>query len=631
MKPARSIVIGTAGHIDHGKTALVRALTGIDTDRLPEEKRRGITIDLGFAAMDLSTTDGLPLRISFVDVPGHALFIRNMLAGAGCVPAVMLVIAADEGVMPQTREHLAICELLGISDGITVISKCDLVSASHLQDMRNHIDAFLKDTFLGGEQNSLLAASAHSGVGLDAVRAELAKLAMRTQNVESTRPMRFPLDRTFVKRGFGTVATGTLLSGTICAGESLLLEPGARKVRVRGLQTHGEAEESALSGTRVAVNLSGVEASEITRGQTLVVSGELAPITVIDAEVRLLEGATQLKPRARVHFHAFTSEVMATVSPFSNEAVKARTTRIVRLKLASPIVLMPGDRFVLRHPLPAGTIGGGRVLDICPLLHEKRYSTLVWLGQLAAASPSLSLILRVHRRGTNGITMEALAREMGFTVVATRTLAEQLVQSREVEMVTDEFLITRENLHDLSELVLKRLKSAGTAGLKRSELRSQTELPLEIMNAAVDRLIAEGKLQLSGDVVALTGSDSTVASKDAAQMHSVEAAYQAAGLAPASVRDVAQRLLIPEKEMRRIITLLLREKVLVRMGDDDTFIHCGALKDLVVRLAGQRGKTLDVATFKVFTGLTRKHAIPLLELLDRERVTRKQGDMRIVL
>jgi selenocysteine-specific elongation factor len=631
MKPARSIVIGTAGHIDHGKTALVRALTGIDTDRLPEEKRRGITIDLGFAAMDLATPDGSPIRISFVDVPGHALFIRNMLAGAGCVPAVMLVIAANEGVMPQTREHLAICDLLGMSDGITVISKCDMVTASRLQELRNHIAAFLKGTFLSGEQNSVLGASAHSGAGLDAVRVELAKLAMRCRVAESTRPMRLPLDRTFVKKGFGTVVTGTLLSGEIRVGESLVLEPGAHKVRVRGLQTHGDAEDIARAGTRAAVNLSGVEASEISRGETLIVPGELAPITVIDAEVKLLDGATSLKPRARVHFHAFTSEVMASVSPYGNEPVKAGTTRTVRLKLASPVVLVPGDRFVLRQPLPAGTIGGGRVLDISPSLHERKSLTLAWLGKLATASPSQSLILRVHRRGTSGITMEALAREMAFTVVATRALVEPLVESGEIEMVTNDLLITGENFDALSGLVLTRLKSAGAAGLKRSEIRSQTELPLEILNAAVDRLTVEGKLQLSGDVITLAGSGSPIVNKDAARMHLVEAAYQAAGLAPASVRDVARQLRIPEAEMRRIVTLMLREKAILRMGDDDTFVHSVALKNLSARLASQRGKILDVAAFKALTGLTRKHAIPLLELLDRERVTRKQGDVRIVL
>ena len=236
----RSIVIGTAGHIDHGKTTLVRALTGIDTDRLPEEKRRGITIDLGFASFELQTPNGSPLRISFVDVPGHSLFIRNMLAGTGCVPAVMLVVAADEGIMPQTVEHLAICDLLGISQGLTVITKADAVSAAQLQEVTESIERFLQGTFLSKDHAPVLQVSAATGAGLEAVRAELLKLAMRTQLETSDALIRMPLDRSFVMKGFGTVVTGTLLSGTIRDGQTLHLQPGGRAVRVRGLQTHGE-------------------------------------------------------------------------------------------------------------------------------------------------------------------------------------------------------------------------------------------------------------------------------------------------------------------------------------------------------------------------------------------------------
>ena len=631
MKPIKSIVIGTAGHIDHGKTTLVRALTGIDTDRLPEEKRRGITIDLGFAAMDLAAPDGSPLRISFVDVPGHALFIRNMLAGAGCVPAVMLVIAADEGVMPQTREHLAICELLGIADGFTVISKADLVSPSQLEEVRNQVASFLKSTFLGGMRNRMVPASAHTAAGVGEVRAELATLAMRVEAAEKTRPMRLPIDRTFVKKGFGTVVTGTLLSGEIRAGQSLALEPGARKVRVRGLQTHGEAEETATSGTRAAVNLAGVEVGEIARGHTLVVPGELAPVDTIDAEVKLLDDAPPLKHRGRVHLHAFTSEVMAAVSLYGNEAVKPGSTKLMRLKLASPIVLAPGDRFVLRQSLPAGTIGGGRVLDAHPSQSERRSTTSLWLEKLVHASPAEALALRVRRRGTMGIAVDVLASEMGLTVAATRAIAERVSAGDEVLTVGGDVLLTSDAFQIAGNLVLARLKNSGPSGLKRSELRSQTELSAEILDAAVEKLVRERKLELRGEVVALASVAPVAGDRDRQNALAVAAAYEEAGLAPGSVREVAQRLGIAEAEMRRLVTLLLREKVLVRMGGEETFVHAGSLKVLAARLAAMRGKTLDVTAFKTLTGLTRKHAIPLLELLDRERITRKQGDQRLVL
>ena len=631
MKPTRSIVIGTAGHIDHGKTALVRALTGIDTDRLPEEKRRGITIDLGFAAMDVSAPDGERARISFVDVPGHALFIRNMLAGAGCVPAVMLVIAADEGVMSQTREHLAICDLLGMADGFTVISKSDLVNPSQLDELRTRIATFLRGTFLSGPPNSIVPASAQTGEGIAEVRAELAKLAMRARVIEKTRPPRLPIDRTFVKKGFGTVVTGTLLSSEIRVGQTLALEPGARKVRVRGLQTHGESEDSAAAGTRVAVNLAGVEVGEIARGQTLVVPGELSAVDVIDAEVKLLKDAPALKPRSRVHLHAFTSETMATVLPYGNEAVKPEATRLARLKLSNAIVLAPGDRFVLRQPLPAGTIGGGRVLDTNPTTRERRAVTQAWLDALLLASSRELLILRVRRRGSAGIRLGMLASEMGLTLAAARAIADLALDDGQLFTLPGELLLAPEAFEHAMQLVLTRAKSVGAAGMKRSEMQSQTGLPAELLEAVVEKLVSERKLQSHGEAIALAGTSLGVADRDAQKLQAIAAAYQTARLAPSPVRELAQRLRISEPEMRRLVTLLLREKTLIRMGDDDTFIHVEALKDLASRLTAQRGKTLDVAAFKALTGLTRKHAIPLLELLDRERITRKQGDLRVVL
>src|SRR3954467_3632303 len=262
--PPTTLVIATAGHIDHGKTTLVRALTGINTDRLPEEKRRGITIDLGFASMDLQQPDGAPLRISFVDVPGHALFIRNMLAGAGCVPAVPLVVAADEGIKPQTIEHLAICDLLGITAGIVAITKCDAVGKDHLAQVAGNVRALVGDTFL--RNAPIVPVSARGGDGLGELRDEFVRLALHSATSDDGGFVRLPIDRSFVMKGFGTVVTGTLLSGAIHEGQSLLLEPGSRSVRVRGLQSHGHAEREANAGSRVAVNLSGIDASEVQRG-----------------------------------------------------------------------------------------------------------------------------------------------------------------------------------------------------------------------------------------------------------------------------------------------------------------------------------------------------------------------------
>jgi len=631
MKPVRSIVIGTAGHIDHGKTALVRALTGIDTDRLPEEKRRGITIDLGFASLDTNAPDGSPLRISFVDVPGHALFIRNMLAGAGCVPAVMLVIAADEGVMPQTREHLAICELLGMSDGFTVISKADLVNEAQLDQVREQIHGFLKNTFLGGEQKPVIAASARSELGLAEIRSELTRLALRTEAAERMRPMRLPIDRVFVKKGFGTVATGTLLSGEIRVGQNLLLEPGSRIVRVRGLQTHGEAEEIAQAGSRTAVNLSGVDVADVSRGQMLVAPGELTPTDLIDAEITALAEAPALKHRARVHLHAFTSEVMATISLYGNETMKPGTARLARLKLTGPVLLAPGDRFVLRQSLPAGTVGGGRVLDGHPLRQARRLDTEKWLKQMAQAASEQQLDLRVQRRESEGIHLDALAQEMGLRVEAVRDLATDHLKSGELVVTSSDVLICRTAHRYAIDSLLARLKVAGSHGLKRSVLQGQSKLGNEIFASVMERIVADAKAQLNGEVITLVDAAPPVSATEGQNLDTVSAVYREAGLAPPSVREVAQRLQMVDAEMRQIITLLIRDKKLVRMGSDDAFVHAEALRELADRLSAMRGKTIDVTAFKALTGLTRKHAIPLLELLDRERITRKQGDVRVVL
>ena len=630
MSTEKSIVIGTAGHIDHGKTALVRALTGVDTDRLPEEKRRGITIDLGFASMDATAADGPPLSISFVDVPGHALFIRNMLAGAGCVPAVMLVIAADEGVMPQTREHLAICELLGMADGFTVISKADLVNEEQLDQVRGQICDFLKGTFLDSEK-TVVAASARSGVGLEEVRKELIEIATRARTAEHMRPMRLPIDRAFVKKGFGTVVTGTLLSGEIRVGQNLILEPGKKSVRVRALQTHGEAEEIAQAGSRTAVNLSGVDVADVTRGQMLVAPGGLTPTNLIDAEITLLAEVPALKHRARMHLHAFTSEAMASVSMYGNHPLRPGTKGLARLKLSQPIVLAAGDRFVLRQPLPAGTVGGGLVLDAHPLVDARRADAEKWLEQMAHVAPAEQLAMRVQRRGSEGIPLAVLAGEMGLRVDAVREMAKDRTDAGELNMVSDGVIVSREACFHAVDSLLMLLKTAGAEGLKRAELQGQSGLTDEVFGYALERTSADGRVEVRGEVITIAGAAPAISGRDAQDLDAVSAAYRNAGLAPPSVKEAAEQLRIGSAEMRRLITLLIRAKTLVRMGNDDAFVHAEALRELAGRLEEMRGKTLDVAAFKAMTGLTRKHAIPLLELLDRERITRKQGDVRIVL
>ena len=625
----KSIVIGTAGHIDHGKTTLVHALTGIDTDRLPEEKRRGITIDLGFASFEMQAPDGSPLRISFVDVPGHSLFVRNMLAGAGCVQAVMLVVAANEGIMPQTVEHLAICELLGISQGLTVITKADTVNASQLHDVTHSIERFLEGTFLGNEQSPILPVSATTGEGLEAVRAELFKLGLRTHQENSDSLLRMPLDRSFVMKGFGTVVTGTLMSGTIQIGQTLQLEPGCQAVRVRGLQTHSQPLQSTRSGSRVAVNLSGVDAAQVHRGQTLVSPNALLPVDTIDVEAMLLQNASVLRHRASVHFHAFTSETMASISLYGYEAVKPGTARLMRIKLAEPIVLVPGDRFVLRQPSPAGTIGGGRVLDAHPEPRQRKAVTAAWLEQLKTASPAQQIALRVDRRNMNGITLAALSAETGLTIDAIRRHINPTLQCEDLLSISGDLLLSRKGFLDAAGAITASLEESRP--VKSSELRSQTALSPEVFEFVLGSLVRERRVRLSGELVSMYCAEEESSNAETARLAAVANTYRAAGLAAPSVSELAQKLTLSETEMRRLVTLLQRNKTIVRMGNDNLFIHSEALDELSAKIARLRGSLIDVGCFKQLTGLSRKYAIPLLEYLDRQRITRNQGDRRLVL
>jgi selenocysteine-specific elongation factor len=629
--PLKSIVIGTAGHIDHGKTALVRALTGVDTDRLPEEKRRGITIDLGFASLEDQAADGTQLRISFIDVPGHANFISNMLAGTGGIDAVMLVIAADEGIKPQTQEHLAICSLLGVHRGLTVISKADAVDWERLEQVIGEVRAFLRGSFLDPNERKVIAVSAKTGEGLMELRHDLRDLAQDGGERKPDHLPRLPIDRAFVVKGFGTVVTGTLLGGSIRNGESVALEPGSRILRVRGLQTHGRSEERVSAGTRVALNLTGIEVSEIHRGQTIVPPETLWATKTIDAEVTLLPAVAALKHRALVHFHAFTADALAAVSLYSYDAAEAGTRRLMRLRLREPILLLPGDRFVLRQLSPAATIGGGRVLDAHPISRFKKAKCLAWLESVRDANRAEQLRLRVDRSGTQGLSMRGLIGETGLTRDAIAKSLDALVSCGKLVRISGNLFLTREACDTAKQVISARLEmKSGQDGIRLSELKSQTRLRGEVIESLIEWLSVERKLRRQGELVFPFSTELRPGTKDPLPSK-IEAIYRSAGLASPSTSDVAAALGIQDEAMRQAMTLLLRDKSVIRMGSDPVYIHHHALDDLRSQLRALQGQTIDVARFKQMTGLSRKYAIPLLEYLDRERVTRKEGDRRLVL
>jgi selenocysteine-specific elongation factor len=625
----KSVVIGTAGHIDHGKTALVRALTGIDTDRLPEERRRGITIDLGFASLDAMSSAGHPLRISFVDVPGHSLFIHNMLAGAGCIGAVMLVISAEEGVKPQTVEHLAICGLLGVRTGLTVITKIDAVEPSRAAQVELEVKKFLRGTFLGEGRAEILAVSATTGQNLAELRQKLIRLTEEAQDGDFDHVPRLPIDRAFVMKGFGTVVTGTLLAGSLHAGQSLTVEPGGRAVRVRGMQTHGRAEDVALAGSRVALNLAGVEVPELSRGHTLVPPDTLSAVTSIDVEAWLLPGSSGLKHGALVHFHAFTSHTVAKVLIYGRGRFEAGSSRLLRIKLQSPILLTAGDPFVLRQVSPPATIGGGRLLDANPISRLRKIEAMAWLETLRSAPAEEQILLRVARRGTEGLSLQRLMAETGLAREAAQRLLQRLILSQRLLQLPGDILLDSQALDAACEAIGSVMQQYAS-GVKRSELKTRTSLRPDILDFSLQRLARAEKLRLNGELVYPVQAGKLPSAPDPA-LSAVAAVYRQAGLSAPLVSEAAAMLKLKEAQMRGLVTLLLREKILVQMGSENLFMHHEALARLRAEISELHGQTVDIARFKQITGLSRKYAIPLLEYLDRQRITRKMGDQRLVI
>ena len=425
----KSVIVGTAGHIDHGKTALVKALTGIDADRLEEEKRRGITIDIGFAHFELPAPDGSRIRLGFVDVPGHERFVRNMLAGVGGIDLVLLVIAADEGIKPQTREHFDICRLLAIRRGITVLTKSDAVDAETLEVVRLEVEDYVRGSFLDPAQSPIVAVSSLTGAGLDELKSALAKVASEVAAKNSAALARLPIDRVFTMKGFGTVVTGTLVAGTIRKEEELEVFPaGKQRVRVRGVQVHGSPAEAAVAGQRTALNLNlaGVSTEDLARGMTLATADTFHSTSRVDALLSLLPSAKPFKDGARVHFHAYTTETIAEARLYGTNQLKPGEEAYAQLRFAEPMLLLPGDRFIVRQFSPVVTIGGGVVLDASPATRKQRVEdATAFLKIMRDGSPEQVLAARVARRGAIGLRLDDVPGEMNIRREEATKLADE--------------------------------------------------------------------------------------------------------------------------------------------------------------------------------------------------------------
>ena len=633
----RAVIVGTAGHIDHGKSALVRALTGTDPDRLEEEKRRGITIDIGFANLDLRSPTGEQIRIGFVDVPGHERFVRNMLAGVGGIDLVLLVIAADESVKPQTREHFDICRMLSVQRGITVLTKTDLVDADTLEVVRLEVSEFLKASFLDPENSPIVAVSSRTGSGLDELKGELARLAGEAPSKDSTAVFRLPIDRVFTMKGFGTVVTGTSISGSVSKEQEVELHPAGRRLRIRGVQVYGQPAEQAIAGQRTALNLAGVETSELARGMMLTPAGMFRPTSRLSVRLDLLASAKPLRDRARVHLHAFTAETIAEVSLLSAKSLKAGESGFARLKLDEPLLLFPGDRFIVRQFSPVITIGGGLVLDISePVRRTKPEERLAFLQTLISASPQEALLARVSRRGANGLSISEAVAETGYLPAQVSKLAADLAKSGKV-VRHDDLLVDFISLEKLRGRLLTEVNAFHkanplVAGIGKEQLREQMGLRPEIFRGVLDALVSEKKVVVAGEVVHAAGRGVEMRDEEAESKKQIEQAFAKAGLKVPALNDVLASLPVDKVRAQKIVTLLLRERVLVKLADDLVF-HRDALDALRRQMVAQKAKTpkLNVAVFKDLLGVSRKYAIPLLEYLDRERVTRRVGDERVIL
>jgi len=632
----KSIIIGTAGHIDHGKTALVRALTGIDTDRLEEEKRRGITIDLGFAHLELTAISGEKLRFGFIDVPGHERFVRNMLAGVGGIDLVLLVISADESIKPQTREHFEICRLLSIPRGITVITKSDLVDEDTLSVVRMEVEEFVRGSFLDTSRSPMVAVSARTAAGLEELKNEIARLAGEIPARDTEALLRLPIDRVFAMKGFGTVTTGTLIAGKVQKEDEVEVFPTRQKIRVRGVQVHGSAAEKAIAGQRTALNLAGVAVEDLARGMTLATPGALEPTQKLDVRISLLRDAKPLKNRARVHLHAFTSETIAEVVLHEGAELRPGESALAQLRTEGPLLLLPGDRAILRQFSPVVTIGGAVVLDAFPMRRQKKTVVVAFLNALTGGSLPEIALARILRHGADGLSMADAVRETGLKKGTLQPVMAALLQQKKIVQASESMIAAEAFTKSLARIAvdLDAFHKANplVAGIGKEELREKLGLSPEVMEALLAQLARDKKAEVMGEQVRLAGRGVALRDDEAKAKADIEHAFASAGLKVPAMYDVLGKLPIDKARAQKLVTLLLRDRVLVKLADDLVF-HQTALESLRRIIAGYKAQSakIDVAKFKDLTGVSRKYAIPLLEYLDRERVTRRVGDERVIL
>lgn len=590
----------------------MRRLTGIDTDRLEEEKRRGISIELGFAHLDL----GEGVRAGFIDVPGHERFVRTMLAGVSGIDVVLLVIGADEGIKPQTREHFDICRLLGVERGIVVLTKADLVDADWLELVRMEVEEFVAGSFLEGAP--ILPVSAKTGEGVEALQAELRKLAKTLRPRNAAAAFRLPIDRAFAMKGFGTVVTGTLMAGRVELEQEVELYPTGRRLRVRGLQVHGKPAAKAEAGQRTAVNLAGIEHSQIERGMVLSEPGWFEPVRVLDARLVLLPTARPLELRTLVHLHAGTAETVAEMRLLDATSLQPGESAWVRLRLREGLLLLPGDRCILRQFSPVVTIGGATVAEIAP----PRRANLERLQALATATTAAAADLLVTESAA-GLDRAELRRKLGTAPELSNGLI-----ALGSHVVAKSWAQARLSLAEKTLIAFHRANPL-QAGMAKEELRAKVlpKGPAHVFDAL---LAMTTKLAAQQELVRLTSHRVQLQEDESAAREKIEQAFRQGGLATPGLSEVLAQCGVESVRAKLLLQMLIKERRLIKVSEELVY-HAETLDKLKAILTMRKGQSFGVGEFKEWTGVSRKYAIPLLELLDRERITRRVGEQRLIL
>jgi selenocysteine-specific elongation factor len=631
----KQVVMGTAGHIDHGKTQLIKTLTGIDTDRLKEEKERGITIDLGFA--HFTCPDGT--EVGVIDVPGHERFVRNMLAGVGGIDLVMLVIAADEGVMPQTREHLAICQLLRVKDGLVALTKTDLVDEDWLELVREDTREFLKGTFLEGKP--IVAVSAKTGAGIDELRQVMQTLVARVPPKQLEGKFRLPIDRVFTMRGFGTVVTGTLFSGAIRVEDRVEIYPKGIAVRVRGLQVHNENVPQAVAGQRTAINLQGIEKVELERGDVLGRPGEFVPTFMLDALLQHLPDAPRpLRHRARLRLHLGTSEIMGRVILLDRDELAAGEEAYVQFRLEKPAIVLPRDRFVIRSYSPVQTIGGGMLLDVQPAKHRRGQAGLASHFQLLAERGPEEIFAHHLKQATHqGLRLSEFLPRTELAESRLRQIAAALQRAGRIRAVNAEMgWYLHANAFDTLAKELRghletfHRQNPLKPNLSIEELRARIRgLGERVCLLALEQLRHQGEVMVERDRVRLATHQVALDDTRERLLNELEAEFLAAGFQPPRVEEVFGKLRMGKGHDKELLQVLVDQGRAVRLKDNVIFHRSNLEKveSLLVQYL-RNHREITPIEFKDLLGVSRKYAIPLLEYFDSQKITMRVGDKRIL-